>query len=155
MSYRMISLDSSTTHTGYAVWDDGELTNTGLLQYTGSNIDIRFTDMCRAIIHLLDQTKPNIIYIEETVVARNVQVQRYLTRLQGVIYAWALMNGAEFVTIRPTEWRKLVGITGKHKRAELKLLAVSMVENLYNIRPQSDDEAEAILIGQAAINKFN
>ena len=43
---------------------------------------------------------------------------------------------------------------GKKKRPELKALAIEMVKEQYNIET-TDDVAEAILIGQAALNKFN
>lgn len=45
---------------------------------------------------------PDIICIEETVVLRNAQTQRFLTRLQGVIYGWAICHECEFNTLRPT-----------------------------------------------------
>lgn len=56
----------------------------------------------------------NIVYIEETVVLRNAHTQRFLTRLQGVVYAWCMNHGCEFNTIRPTSWRKAINLsTGK------------------------------------------
>ena len=110
--------------------------------------------MSLSIWDTLSQYKPKSLYIEETVVVRNPQVQRFLTRLQGVVYAWCMENGCEFTAIRPTSWRKAVGISSGHKkRAELKAIAIQMVHNLYNI-DVTDDVAEAILIGRAAINLY-
>lgn len=56
--------------------------------------------------------------------------------------------------MRPTQWRKLVGINqSKKKREILKQEAISLVKELYQVE-SNDDEAEAILIGLAAIKLF-
>ena len=56
--------------------------------------------------------------------------------------------------MRPTQWRKLVGIDqSKKKREILKQEAISLVKELYQLE-SNDDEAEAILIGLAAIKLF-
>lgn len=151
----MLSVDASTNKTGVAIFDNAHLTNYFLLDYSSNkSIDNRFKKMTLGLIETLSKFKPDIVYIEETVVNRNVQCQRFLSRLQGVIYGWCILNDCEFNTLRPTEWRKLVGMeTGKKKRDELKQLAIEMVKENYNIET-TNDIAEAILIGQAAINRF-
>ena len=117
-------------------------------------MDSRFKKMSNAIIDYLCNLDPDIIYIEETVVNRNVAVQRFLTRLQGVVYGYCIMNDCEFNVIRPSEWRKLAGLDqSKNQREELKKSAIEMVAKEFNINV-SDDVAEAILIGKAAINRF-
>lgn len=56
--------------------------------------------------------------------------------------------------MRPTQWRKLVGIDqSKKKREILKQEAISLVKELYQVE-SNDDEAESILIGLAAIKLF-
>lgn len=56
--------------------------------------------------------------------------------------------------MRPTQWRKLVGIDqSKKKREILKQEAISLVKELYQVE-SNDDEVEAILIGLAAIKLF-
>lgn len=56
--------------------------------------------------------------------------------------------------MRPTQSRKLVGIDqSKKKREILKQEAISLVKELYQVE-SNDDEAEAILIGLAAIKLF-
>jgi len=151
----MVSIDSSTKKTGLAIFDNGQLTENKLLDYSyDTNMDSRFKKMSVVIIENLCNLDPDIIYMEETVVNRNVSVQRFLTRLQGVVYGYCIMNDCEFNTVRPTEWRKLVGLDqSKKKREELKKSAIEMVAKEFNINV-SDDVAEAILIGKAAINRF-
>ena len=156
MNYKMISLDISTKKTGYALYSNGELISYGCIECDDKLMDDRMKGMTKNLLDIFAVYMPNSIYIEETVVNRNVQVQRYLTRLQGVVYGWCIANNREFNTMRPSEWRKLVGIdTGKKKRKELKEVALKIAMTEFNIDDINDDTAEAILIGKAAINRFN
>ena len=150
---RIISIDSSTKKSAYAVFDDENYTMSELIVCNEKDMDERFKNMSLNLLNILSNQKPNVVYIEDTVVPRNVQTQRFLTRLQGVVYAYCVMNGCEFQTIRPTVWRKLVGIIqGKKKRDELKKAAIKLVMDKFGMIV-SDDEAEAVLIVIAAIRQ--
>lgn len=152
----MIAVDSSTKKTGIAYYKNGNLFTYDLIDYSKEkNMDIRFKNMSLGLIKTLEEFKPEIIYIEDTVVLRNAQTQRFLTRLQGVVYAWCVMNNCEFNTIRPTEWRKLIGHKqGKNiGRDELKQQAISYVFKTYSI-DVADDVADAICIGDAVLKKY-
>lgn len=118
-------------------------------------MDTRFEEMSHQLWTILEIYKPNIVYVEETVVLRNAQTQRFLTRLQGVIYAWCLNHGCEFNTIRPTTWRKqLLFSQGKNvKRDQLKEQSVKYVLDHYNFNV-GDDEADAICIGDSVLKMF-
>ena len=111
--------------------------------------------MCLAILKELDAINPDIIYMEEAANPRNPHTQRLLVRLQGVVYSWAIVHGADCEYIRPSCWRSLVGIKGKGKcRKDLKVEAIELVKNILDITV-NDDVAESILIGLAAIKKYN
>lgn len=112
----------------------------------------RFFDMSKVLWNTLEKYKPDVLYIEETVVLRNAQTQRFLTRLQGVVYAWCVNNDCEFNTIRPTSWRKLLDFSqGKNiKRNQLKEQSIKYVLDKYNLTV-NDDVADAICIGDAVI----
>lgn len=151
----MLAIDSSTTKTGIAIFNNGAYQESLLLDCSNfKNIEDRFKEMSLKLIHILDTYKPYIIYIEETVVNRNVAVQRFLTRLQGVIYGYCVLNDCEFNAIRPTSWRKLAGINQKgKKRDDLKKFAIDAVYQRLGINV-GDDEAEAVLIGIAALELY-
>jgi len=152
---RMISIDSSTKKSAYAIFDNGIYIESSLIDCQNNDMDDRLKNMSLNLLYILFEKKPDIIYIEDTVVPRNVQTQRFLTRLQGVIYGYCIINDCEFNTIRPTEWRRLVGIEqGKKNRDELKEEAIKLVKKDFNL-DVNDDEAESILIGLAAIKKYN
>ncbi|MBD5537876.1 MAG: crossover junction endodeoxyribonuclease RuvC [Lachnospiraceae bacterium] len=118
-------------------------------------MDTRFEEMSHNLWTILDIYKPNIVYVEETVVLRNAQTQRFLTRLQGIIYAWCMNHGCEFNTIRPTSWRKQLSFSqGKNvKRNQLKEQSIKYVLDNYGLNV-CDDEADAICIGDAVLKMF-
>lgn len=155
--YKMVSLDTSTTKTGWAYWENGTLKESGIIDYSKEkDSEIRVEDMCFSILEILKKFSPETIVIEMTVVTRNANVQRILSEIVGVVRGYALINYCEFIRLRPTEWRKLVKtqteVTPK-KREELKNWSINKVLALYK-KKVSDDEADAILLGQARINQF-
>lgn len=152
----MLSIDSSTKKTGIAIWKNGLFSDYLLIDCEGyKTMDERFKNMAERLIEILNRKTPSIVYVEETVVVRNAQTQRFLTRLQGVIYGWCIQNACEFNTIRPTEWRKQLGFTqGKNiKRDQLKQQSIDYTKNKYNIEV-GDDIADAICIGEAVLRLF-
>lgn len=153
---RLITIDSSTNKSGIAIFDNGIYQSNLLLDFgKDKKMDSRFEKMSLELIKTLNINNPDIIYIEETVVLRNAQTQRFLTRLQGVVYGWCIQNECEFNTIRPTEFRKELNFKqGKNiKREQLKEQAIEYVKNKFNLEV-NDDIADAICIGEAVLNKF-
>lgn len=156
ISAKLLTIDSSTNKSGIAYFYNGKYKAHHLLDCSkDKNIDTRFEEMSHQLWSILEIYKPNIIYIEETVVLRNAQTQRFLTRLQGVIYAWCMNHGCEFNTIRPTTWRKQLSFAqGKNvKRDQLKEQSVQYVLDNYRINV-GDDEADALCIADAVIKIY-
>ena len=144
ISAKLLAIDSSTTKSGCAYFCNGKYKEHLLLDCRkDKNMDSRFEAMSQKLWGVLEIYKPNIVCIEETVVLRNAQTQRFLTRLQGIIYAWCMNHGCEFNTIRPTSW----------KRDQLKEQSVHYVLENYNLNV-GDDEADAICIGDAVMKIY-
>ena len=149
----MVAFDSSTKITAYSVYKGEYLVGHGFIQCKEKQMNDRMSTMSLAILKKLEEISPDIVYIEDTVVVRDASTQRFLTRLQGVVYGYCLKHNCEFNTIRPTSWRKLAGINqSKKERPELKQQAIDMVRDELGIEG-NDDTAEAILIGFAALKK--
>lgn len=150
----MISLDTSSTKTGFGIFFNGKLEKSGV--YDLSKIkENRFERMCVSLAEFIKTQKPEIVVVETTAVTRNAQVQRMLTEIIGVCRGAAYVVDAEFVELRPAEWRKAVCDKDEKPpktRDELKGWSRNKVEITYRIVPKTDDEADAILIGQALIN---
>lgn len=156
ISAKLLTIDSSTNKSGCAYFCNGKYKAHHLLDCSkDKNMDSRFEEMSHELWAILGIYKPNIVYVEETVVLRNAQTQRFLTRLQGIIYAWCMNHGCEFNTIRPTSWRKAINMSqGKNvKREQLKAQAIQYVKEHYQL-DVSDDEADAICIGDAVMKMY-
>ena len=148
---RLVSIDGSTQKTGIAYFCNGKYIEHILLDFSkDKNMENRFESMSKEIWKILDDYRPNIIYIEETYMANNPQTSKILTRLQGVVYAWCINNACEFNTIRPTQWRKQLNF---QKREQLKKQSLQYVLDNYGLEV-TDDESDAICIADAVIKMF-
>lgn len=156
----MFSIDSSTKKTGITIWKNAICQEIILLNYDNPKqyptMNDRYPIMCSVLQKLLNQYKPQIIYIEDEVVKRNMATCRFLFRLQGTIEGWCLINNCEFNTIRPTEWRKACSMKQgkKIKRDDLKQQSIDYVKNLLDLNV-TDDQADSVCIGIAALKRFN
>ena len=156
MKIKLVTIDGSTQKSGIAYFCNGKYIEHVLLDFSkNKNMENRFESMSKEIWKILDDYRPNIIYIEETYVANNPQTSKILTRLQGVIYAWCINNACEFNTIRPTSWRKQLNFQqGKNvKREQLKKQSLQYVLDNYGLEV-TDDESDAICIADAVIKMF-
>lgn len=155
---KLISLDTSTSSTGYAVYISGKLHRYDLIDFKRiKNTDERIKEMILKIYEIIETEKPQIIVAEMTAVTRNAQAQRNLTMILGAIQGKCLENNIFFSLLRPTEWRKLVNNEKEklpRKREELKQWSKQKVSDILGINDINDDISDAILIGQAYINRF-
>ena len=151
-------MDTSTSSTGYAVYISGKFHRYDLIDFKRiKNTDERIKEMILKIYEIIETEKPQIIVAEMTVVTRNAQTQRNLTMILGAIQGKCLENNIFFSLLRPTEWRKLVNNEKEklpRKREELKQWSKQKVSDILGINDINDDISDAILIGQAYINRF-
>ena len=144
----MVSLDISTTSTGYAVYNNGILALSGVIKADEKSMYVRQMIMIKNIQKLLKQYQPLIVVAEEATPTRNAKVARSLAIVCGSAVGWCIENHAEVVLYKPTEWRKLVcdeGETAPFRRVDAKAWAVQKVLEIFGLEV-CDDEAEAILI---------
>ena len=155
---KLLSFDSSTKSTGYALFVNGKYKETGCLNHTSvKDADKRFVEMIKDICQVIDKYAPDIVTWETPVVMRNAQVQRFLTMIVGAIICKCIEKNIFFYSFRPTEWRKLVSDNGEkipRKRDELKAWGKEKVVKTFNVEVENDDESDAILIGQAYVNLY-
>ena len=148
---KILSLDTSSKVTGYAVFNNGKLIRYSSIDKSDiKNGDERMQDMVRCLIILIEREAPDVVVIEETVVTRNPQTKRMLSMILGAVFGVCVSNHFNYCSLRPTQWRKAVrGDDEKlpRKRDELKLWSINKVAELFNINDISDDISDAILIG--------
>lgn len=158
MSCKLISMDTSSNSTGVAIFTDGTFSRHFLIDLKKiKNTDDRIKEMVKQIYEIIDNENPDIIVTEMTVVTRNAQAQRNLTMILGAIYGKCIDKNIWYHSYRPTEWRSLIDTTKKpngRKREDYKKWSLDVVEEMYGVQCPTDDLSDAILLGQAYINKF-
>lgn len=157
---KLLALDTSTTCTGYSVYENGELTDYGCLDFDSSiPMDIRLEKIMNEIYALIDKLNPQIVVAEmtfaNTASKNNVETQKNLTLLLGAVWGKCVLTGAYFHYFRASEWRKLVDSSKKpRKREELKKWSIDKVNSILKTEINNDNISDAVLIGMAYINLF-
>lgn len=154
--YFMVSFDTATTHTGFAVWRNGFLFDSGVIDVSKIKDPVqKITEMYININILLNIVRPGTVIIEKTSVPRNAKTQRDLTKILGGIHFWCGIHKVEYVEYIPTRWRRLITdkIPPKREpkgRDAWKKWSRDLVKKVWE-KDVTDDESDAILIGQARI----
>lgn len=146
---RILSVDQSTTKTGYALFADGDLRTYGVIASKSKDSLVRMRDMCSQIQGLIKKYKPSLLVIEKVSLHSSVPTLVSLANLQGAIFQMCYEKDIAYVLYAPSTWRRIIGILGgKLKREDYKKRAIAFVENSYGVTV-SDDCAEAICMGLA------
>jgi len=149
----LLSLDLSTKSSGWAIFEDGFLKDSGCIASSSTDLLKRINIMIDGIKTIVEKYNPNKVIAEEVRPEngmQNLKTHRALMWLQGGI---ALMlydynKKLEMELIYPSSWRAAIGIkTGRGiKRTTLKEKDIQFVKENYNL-DVNDDEADAICIG--------
>lgn len=147
---RVLSLDQATI-TGYSIFehdnenDDFQLIKYGVYKSNGKIFDNKIVNICDYVEKLIDDFEISLLIIEDVQLQSNVMTFGKLSRLIGGLIELSNKKNIEILIIKPSEWRKGLGIKGK-KREELKLNSRKYVLNKYGI-DVTDDISDSILIG--------
>jgi len=163
----ILALDLSTKSSGWALFDKQ---NEKYFLYKSGYITASSTDVIKRIskitieLNKILQSNPTIdtVIMEEVLPSvghnSNTNVWKALTWLQAAVVFLLHDNYQKINRIftMPNSWRAKVGIhTGPGiKREELKKQDIELVKNFYNLEV-NNDEADAILIGHAYVNKLS
>ena len=153
---RLISIDSSSSKIGWAVFDNGEYQESGLIDLSkNKDSDHRIELMCKEIIQLLKEKNPSIVVIEKLNVERNMVTLRALCKVIGAVYCYSILsNDVFYYEIQPSQWRSKLGMQANgRKRDEYKRLSVQYVKDNYNL-DVTDDVSDAICAGIGYIKMF-
>ena len=163
----LLSFDTSTTKTGWAVFQNSIYKESGVLDWEHiKDINERSMLMMVEIIQTIERYEPSILVVEKDIVGSgkrlNMSTINVLTRLIGGIFGYVVSINMNYpfdeqpvfyVEYTPSEWRKFVGVKGR-KREEYKENSIKRIKNKYNI-DVDDNEADAINIGEAYILEWD
>ena len=106
----LLSLDTSTTSTGWAVFQNGIYQDSGVIDEfkKEKNGYKRLGLMVKKLLMYIEQLNPDIIVIEKDVVFGNMKVIDMLMKIIGAVYGFCLKNEITYYEFAPSEWRKYV-----------------------------------------------
>lgn len=155
----MISLDASSTSTGWAYWENAVLKESGILCASG-DAETRMNLMGKQILSLLKEKNPIIVVIEQPPAVNDQKTFRLLSELVGMARGWAALKESpwvDYVEYEPNVWRRFVADTDEKiplSRVACKPWDITKAKDLLQYETDSDDEADAILIGYARIKEM-
>jgi len=152
----LLSLDTSTTSTGWAVFQNGIYQDSGVIDEfkKEKNGYKRLGLMVKKLLMYIEQLNPDIIVIEKDVVFGNMKVIDMLMKIIGAVYGFCLKNEITYYEFAPSEWRKYVKLQAfGRKRTEFKQASIKYIKDNFD-KEVNDDEADAICVGIAYCKKF-
>lgn len=155
----IISIDASTKASGYAVFTDGRLVESGVIKASSKDVIARIKKEASELLAIVNKYQPNKVHIEEILpedVKHNQAVFKSLIYLQAALVLGLHSMNIDYELWVASSWRKLCKIkTGPGiTRDRLKAAAMALVKTEFQ-KDVSDDEADAICIGIAALRKDN
>lgn len=146
---RVLALDQSTKVTGWCIFHDGELVDSGSIDlHNIINTEKRILTMYDEISSLITNHLDCVV-IEDTQYQNNQKTYKMLCRLQGMIESCCYNVDVPIKIVSPSEWRSKLGFQlGRGiKRKELKEQAINYVQNRFGDNYIEEDLCEAICIG--------
>ena len=131
----LLSLDTSTTSTGWAVFQNGIYQDSGVIDEfkKEKNGYKRLGLMVKKLLMYIEQLNPDIIVIEKDVVFGNMKVIDMLMKIIGAVYGFCLKNEITYYEFAPSEWRKYVKLQAfGRKRTEFKQASIKYIKDNFN-----------------------
>ena len=154
----MISFDTSTTDTGYAIWENAKLVRYGDLDLSNVvELKSRTDFMIQRIHALVECENPDIMIVEALSVFNDIKTDSNLSDIIGSTRGYALAcEDCWFDKLLTFEWRGLVadGETIPRKRVDCKAWDIKRLYKLFGIKTNNDNIADAVLIGLAYCRLF-
>lgn len=140
----LLSLDISSTSTGYAILDGHKLMYSGVLTSKHKDFIARGHELADKVQAIMQQHDIGFVVIEELKVLKNQKTLTILGIVNGMIIRELGDTPIDFIP--PSVWRASYGLNGKREEAKQK--AIALVSEKLKRNDISDDEAEAILLGK-------
>lgn len=151
----LLALDQSSRVTGWAVFEDGILSDSGTFSVTDQKTGQRLVKIKNKVLQLIEDYEIDEVIFEDiqlqSNVANNVKTFKTLAEVFGVIYEALEKRNIPNSQVLATTWKSKLGIKGK-RREEQKKNAQQFVWDTYGIQV-SQDESDAICIGTYKIQQ--
>lgn len=152
---RTLGLDQSTHVSGWAIFDNDQLTKYGKIEFSGESTE-RLFKIKQWFSSMISLWEPDIIGIEGIQFQPNagdrmgVTVFEALARLQGVLLETAFELKVPIEICPTNTWRAHCGVKGR-SRSDKKRSMQLLIKQWYDVSI-SDDEADAVGIAKFVAN---
>lgn len=149
-AFRMLCIDASTSHFGFALYVNGKLTEVFGMDFEGVYDTSKLESMWSAFCTVFAKQKINHIVIEKPVPMQFSKAVVQINQVIGMICSVAFFQGITIDWVHNRTAKSIVGITKKGK--EGKKQGIELMKALYPTfadRIISDHIADAIVIGEA------
>ena len=149
---KLLALDQSSRCSGWAIFDDEELIDSGTFTLKSDDIGERLVDYKKHVEKLICDNDIEEVAFEDIQMQNqinNVQTFKVLAEIFGVTQEYLVEQGHSYHVVSSNTWKSQLNIKGK-QRAEQKKNAQIYVLEHYN-KKVSQDESDAICIGSCVI----
>lgn len=151
----LLALDQSSKITGYAIFENNVLADSGIISIKDSNFNKRLFKLYNEVKELLINFNINCIIIEDiqldNSVANNINTFKLLAEVMGILELLFTQLKIPYQIIAPSSWRSKCQIKGP-SRKQFKQAAQNFVKKEYGL-DVSEDTADAICIGVSTFHK--
>lgn len=145
---RILALDQASRVSGYAIFENQELIETGTFTLISDDVGERLVQLREEVTKFIKENQIDTVLFEDIQLQSGmagVTTYKVLAEVFGVIQELVTELGIEYHIVHSQTWKSALNIKGK-ARAEQKKNAQVYVNNTYNIKV-SQDAADAICIG--------
>lgn len=151
---KTLAFDQATQKTGYAFFDEENLTEYGFINLTKEkNYDLRMPQMLLEIYALIEKYHPDRVILENVAMQKSAGSLIKVTCILGGVLGYCYEHNYNVEVISPSSWRKALGFKqGSAMRGNLKEQAQHFVRKSFEKElVVTEDEADAICIGAAVL----
>lgn len=138
-----LSLDQSTTSTGYCIHKDGQIIEIGVIQPKNDVLDQRIYEVYNTLRDIIVLKNIRFVSFESIFLGLDIQTFKNLAKLQGVIIYLCILTGSTYTEINIKRWKTYFKIEGLRK--EQKAESIRLAEMLTK-QKLGEDEADAVLM---------
>lgn len=149
---KLLALDQSSRCSGWAIFDDEELVNSGTFTLKSDDVGERLVDYKKHVEKLIYDNDIEEVAFEDIQMQNqinNVQTFKVLAEIFGVTQEYLVEQGHSYHVVSSNTWKSQLNIKGK-QRVEQKKNAQAYVLEHYN-KKVSQDESDAICIGSCVV----
>lgn len=145
----LLALDQSSRITGYAIFQNGQLTHHGKFNLEDDDLGIRLVTFRNKIISLINEYEITEIAFEDIQmqnnVVNNVVTFKTLAEIYGVLQELSTELNIPYTIVSSNTWKSTMKIP-KTKRDQEKRAAQALVQQVFSLKV-TQDEADAICLG--------